>query len=339
MLKRLVALALVAASMGVAAPGRAAQNCDPNNQPSIQRTEDIAGFAGITGIYAEPEGAPTAVVAMFHGYGNDSRSWVCHVVEAAQHGAIAFALDYRGTTGPFRDTRGWFVSEGADDSIALTQHFLAAHPGIPAISFGISMGGNASGLAVARSDVFDYWFDVEGVANLIEEYILARTVALSGNATAVNATSDIETECGGALEEQPECYRDLTLVTHAEGFAASGLQGAVLVHGLDDGLVPHDQSRQMSTVLRALGIPVEFTTAVLRNDGEPSEEGGTTFTQNIADPLTGGTYPRPLAGHAWEGSDTHIVSATAFARLWTLLDAGTAPSNLELVVNGDWSPY
>jgi hypothetical protein len=49
----------------------------------------------------------------------------------------------------------------------------------------------------------------------------------------------------------------------------------------------------------------------------------------------GQTYPAPLAGHGWEGSNTQIVVATGFAKLWSLLEHGQVPANHQYFVDGD----
>src|SRR5687767_14240130 len=130
---------------------------------------------------------PTQLVVMFHGNHNDSCSWRNHLRRAAERGAVAVAMDY---TGQRREgdieNYGWFVREGAADSIAAAKYFLERYPSITQVfAFGVSMGGNASGMAVASPDavradgtpLFDYWVDVEGANNLIEEYLIIRAVA------------------------------------------------------------------------------------------------------------------------------------------------------------------
>ncbi|MGH2831048.1 MAG: alpha/beta hydrolase family protein [Actinomycetota bacterium] len=342
-------LAVVTVSMGAS---RAYPGCDPTDPPPVGATQSIRGFEDVSGQYVLPDTPrPQALVVMFHGYGNDSDSWVCHMLDAAAHGAVAFALDYRGTgwIGEPDANRGWFVKEGAEDSIALASAFLRRFPSIrTVVSFGISMGGNASGLAVSRmatrpggAPLFDYWIDVEGVVTLAEEYVLASAVGLV-NEFAQRAADDMNEECRRNYSDLAACLADLTVLAHAGDIAAGGLRGAVVVHGLDDGLVPADQSRQISTALRAAGVPVEQYTALRRNDWQNAataeDEGGTTLSQNVAAPLleaAGQPYSRPLAGHGWEGSDTHIVIKTAFNRLWRILDGGRAPRNAEFAVDGD----
>jgi pimeloyl-ACP methyl ester carboxylesterase len=289
------------------------------------------------GRYALPVSAtPTQLVVMFHGHGNDSCSWRKHLQDAAAHGAVAVAMDYTGQRQTPVENYGWFVREGAADSIAAARHFLAAYPSITTVfAFGISMGGNASGLAVASPDavradgspLFDYWIDVEGVNDLTQEYLVARSVA-PFNAGAALAVTEIEEENGGALEEVPDKYVEITNVARAQDMGE--LRGAVIVHGLDDGLVPTNQSPEMAAALIAAGVPTHMVTVLLRGEGES----GTTGTAIVAGPLLGAVgeeYQSPLAGHGWEGSETHLVIKTGFEQLWALMAGGSVATGEDVV--------
>jgi hypothetical protein len=204
------------------------------------------------------------------------------------------------------------------------------------------MGGNASGLAVASpaalrlddaTPLFDYWIDVEGVNNLIEEYQVIRTVA-PANTDAQLAQQEIEEENGGTLEEQPAAYEELDNVSRAPDM--SYLDGAVVVHGVDDGLVTTDQSPQMAAALNAVGVPTHLYTAVLCGEAEC----GANATAIAADPIfaqLGQPYPAAFAGHGWEGSDTHVVIATGFTQLWGLME-GNAVTPGATVVNYNAGP-
>jgi len=187
-------------------------------------------------------------------------------------------------------------------------------------AIGISMGGNASGLAMASqatrldgtTPLFDYWVDVEGVNNLTEEYAVIRALA-PGLADAALAQQEIEEENGGTLEEVPDRYAELTNVARAPEMSA--LQGAVVVNGVDDGLVTTDQSPQMAAALNAVGVPTHRYTVLLHGEGEP----GSTVS---CIPFSAAGLPCPtiFAGHGWEGSDTQLVIKTGFVQLWALMD-------------------
>src|SRR6266480_199955 len=139
-------------------------------------TDDGIGFTSSLGLasgrYALPATpAPTQLVVMFHGHGNDSCSWRRHLQDVAARGAVGVAMDYTGQRQTPVENYGWFVREGAADSIAAAKYFLATYPSITQVfAFGISMGGNVSGVAVASPDavradgspLFDDWIDGEG---------------------------------------------------------------------------------------------------------------------------------------------------------------------------------
>ena len=276
-----------------------------------------------TGRYALPAQDPTTLVVFGHGYGHDSTSWVNHMRDAAtKHGVASVTMDYRGT---YRDDegnlRGWFVKEGAEDMIAAAQLFRQECPSITqTVLFGISMGGNSTGLALAKasettnsdgSPLFDYWFNIEGAVNVLETYAGASVLA-PANSYAANAKADIEREMGNkTLTQDPGGYADLAVVSHTDEIAASGVKGVVMVHAVEDGLVPYNQSRELVPMLVGRGIPLEMYTA-----GRHEGESGTTISGYS------GNGSSPFAGHASEKSTRHIVMTTAFARLWELVDDG-----------------
>ena len=290
-----------------------------------------------TGQYTVPKTAADTLVIFAHGYSHKSDSWVEHMKgAAAEHGVIAVTMDYRGTyTDKEGNIRGWFVKEGAADMIAATHLFQDACSSIKeTIIFGVSMGGNSSGLAVARAaeeensqggPLFDYWFDIEGAVAVHETYAGASVLA-PANAFAANAKADIEAEMDGkTLEQDPAGYADLAVVSHIEEIAASGVKGIVMVHALEDGLVPYNQSREFVPMLVANGIQTEMFTVAGKGKGES----GTTITGYS------GNTSSPFAGHASEASDTHIVMVTAFDRLWQLLNDDVAISGKEVLVPGN----
>ena len=332
-MKKLVTLvlaALVAGTVPVLAapkevpPGRAKKNCTDRGDVAKDIVLPVDGDEA-TGRYALPSALPETLVVFAHGYGHDSESWIDHMRKAsADHGVLAVTMDYRGTYKEEAEdgsvtTRGWFVKEGAADMIAATQHFLGSCPSIEqTVLFGVSMGGNASGLALAGaaeetapdgSPLFDYWFDVEGAVNVVETYAGASVLA-PANQFAANAKADIEDEMDATFEEDPEGYMDLAVVSHMDEIKASGVKGVTVIHAIEDGLVPYNQAREMITGLLAEQIPVEGFTIGEKGDGES----GTTLT---------GYSPfkdSPFAGHASEKSETHLVMVTAFDRLWQLVD-------------------
>ena len=98
--------------------------------------------------------------------------------------------------------------------------------------------------------------------------------------------------------------------------------------GVGDGLVPHDQSREMQVRLRQVGIPVEFFSAVTHG---PNSEAGTTL-DGYASPVV--PHDSPFAGHGSETSNTQLVIKTGFDRLAGYFNDGATPTCRESVVDG-----
>lgn len=339
----LALLTIVAAAVpGLAAGKVAATAVRCTGQPSTVHplTVQVKGEKAV-GLYAVPRGKPRGLVLFAHGYGHTMHSWRRHLARtAARDGVIAVAMNYRGqhdsraTGAKLPTSRGWQVQEGAEDTIAAAKLFDARCPKLKTIVvYGVSMGGNTSGLAAATKatrttgkPLFDYWFNIEGATNVIETYLAARALAPTGNATAANAQADIEREMGGPLESRSDTYRHRAVVTRAADIKAAGIKGVVMVHGVGDGLVPYNQSREMAARLREVGVPVDlYTVGTKGEDSEP----GTTFDGYAGLP----GWESPFAGHASETSETHLVGRTGFALLSRLL-RGQPIQGQEYVING-----
>lgn len=114
---------------------------------------------------------------------------------------------------------------------------------------------------------------------------------------------------------------------------ASGIKGVVVVHGVDDGLVPYNQGREMATLLANSGIDTDMYTVGRKSPESESETTASGHVMSNVDP----NYRSPLAGHASEKSKTHIVMVTAFERLWSLVDDGQEPGGpyREFFVDGE----
>ena len=310
-----VVLALVGA-MSVALPARADVPC-----PHLQAGVHPYTIDGDTGFVGEPDhGQPTTLVVFFHGYGHDACDWAQnHLGDVARDDhVLTVAMDYP----------RWRVQEGADASVAAVHDLRAQHPSITTvIAYGVSMGGNASGLALADTKgVFQWWWDVEGATNVIETYNEARAVALSGNAFAKAAQADIEDEMGGPIEQHPDRYQHGDVLARTSDVVASGVQGVVMCHGVGDGLVPYDQSREMAAALRANDKLVDFTSFVTRTSGS---EPGTVLDGYLPVP-----HDSPFAGHADEDSHTQDVGNCGFERLHDFLVKGIAPVDRDVVRDG-----
>jgi acetyl esterase/lipase len=305
------------------------------NPSDVQELDLTVNGQPTWGLFAMPAKQPRGIVVFAHGYGHTAESWRKHIADtAARDRVVAVAMDYRGqidTPGtPLPTSRGWQVQEGAEDSIAAAQLFESACPTARTIvMYGVSMGGNTAGLAVASqakrrngAPLFDYWYDIEGAVNVTETYFEARGLAGSGNAFAKNAVADIEREMGGPFESRSDQYLAATVVNRADDIAATNPHlGVVTVHGVDDGLVGTNQTPEIYARLRALGIKVDSWTALTHG---PGSEPGTTLDGYATGSIPG--FESPFAGHASEASDTHIVGVAGFERLAALFNNGITPA-------------
>jgi hypothetical protein len=328
------AVAAVAVALGLLAvpSGAAAQLLCSGDATTPQRISIDVGGRPDPGYYVAPKGRPRGLVIFSHGHAASPVQWFGPMERVAQRdGVIGVAMYYPGEKifGPGGDTTyGWRVREGARAGIAAAHAFLDECRSLRTgtiVDYGVSMGGNTSGLIAAAGatrpggrPLFDYWFDIEGVTNVIETYFEATVVAQTGNATGVQAKAEIEQENGGTPVQQPAAYKDLAVVTHAGQIAAAGIKGVVLVHGLDDGTVPYDQSPEMETALALAGVPTDFYSVATK---APGTESGSTLDGLLPVP-----HDSPFAGHGGEGSSTQLVIQTGLGALDALLQRKLAPT-------------
>lgn len=352
-------VALLALPLG-GTPVAAASN-QPASRACTSKANDVRPLqlGKVTGIYSMPAKAPQSLVVMAHGYRNNSSSWKTHLLEARQHGAAAVAVDYRGL-GAKPNYVGWPAMAGSRDLVTAAQYMLQRCPSIKKVVLvGVSMGGNMSGLALAADAkrphsskaLFDYWVDVEGVTNWNETWAGASALA-AGSAYAAQAAKDIQAECGGKTPaENPSCYQARTVTARIADIAKSGVRGIAVVHGVEDGLVPSDQSREFVTAARANSIKTDIYNVVRRDPNDKGQSGQTTAISQ-GDPnadCTGGGNGSvngvgsgvcdPFAGHGWEGSSTQIVIKTGMNVVWGFLTATpTNPGNRECLVDAVSQP-
>jgi hypothetical protein len=318
--------------------------------PKGQTTTGLHDHVGSadTGIYALPSSRPKGIVVFAHGHNNTPEgAWETHLRQTAQQdGVIAVAMDYYDPTPPSPlpsgvgpEDYGWRVSEGADFSITAARAFYAACHPRTIVMYGVSMGGETAGLAAAEKakraggrPLFDYLFDIEGVANVLETY-------LEAEATSNYAQGEIEEETGGTPQQAPAAYEQRDLVTRASDIAAAGLRGVIVVQAADDGLVPYDQNRELVSQLAADGVPVDYFTVGMRGKVDTANPNPLNLTNNggcsdandcqtTADGYVTGYIPgftSPFAGHGWEGSNTQPVIMTGFDRLSALFNHGQHP--------------
>jgi hypothetical protein len=340
-----VAVLLVSAVSSLIALGGSAQAEPPacaGEPTSIQTLNITVGGVPTYGYYSLPSTTPKGIVVLGHGYPTTAQSMVPLMPGIAQRdGVIVVAMDYHGTVdleGPTGTTsRGWKVSEGAADSIAATRLFNSTCQSLNPTrfvnaAFGVSMGGNMSGLAVSEhatrtdgSPLFDYWFDVAGVTNVPEIYTDATAISLlplGGIQTiGANAKADIEAEMGSPILNLTT-YLNRSPALRASQMKSSGLKGVVVSHGVLDGEVTSDQSDQMVAALALTGVPTDYYTSVFK---APETPPGLTLDGDILGLIPG--YVSPFAGHV-----NAIVIGTALARLDALYQAGTAPSGLKVTL-------
>ena len=339
-----VAVSTVSAVATTSSPARKPHIVCTGNPTAVHPLAIPVAGTDTFGFYAVPSRTARGIVVFDHGYGHTAYSWIQHIQQVARRdGVIAIAMDYHGqhdfpaAKGQSLPTsRGWRVAEGAQDSIAAAQLFdRSCKTGGVNTVYGVSMGGNTSGLVVAAQPkrangkpLFDYWIAVEPAVNVTETWHEATAVAQSGNTFARNAVADINEEMGGTPTDVPAAYQSHTVMARIQDIAGAGLKGVAVVQGVDDGLVPYNQSRELVAGLRASRIAVDDVTAGTRGAGEP----GTTLSSNALAPAG---QTSPFAGHGSETSNTQLVIVTGFALLDKLYLHRQAPSCEESVRDGD----
>jgi hypothetical protein len=306
------------------------------------------GTQTATGLYSLPAAAPRGIVVVGHGFPGTAASFAAQVQQIATNdNVIALAMDYRGTD--LSTGLGWRAIEGAQDSIAATKLFDAACPGGAGFVntvFGISMGGNMSGLAVSQkalrsngSPLYNYWFDVSGVADVAETWADAQAISLvplgSVQATGNNALTALSAEYGGTPLTVPGTYLANSPVTRAGLMRSSGIQGVEIFHGVDDGEVTADQGLQMAATLAAAGVPTDVYTSVFNTPGGSNglTLDGDTLGAALAAVNTAAlmgllpAYVSPFSGHV-----SAVVLSTALLRLTDIYVNHLVPTGLSVTL-------
>jgi hypothetical protein len=336
LLRRSLAVALL---LGLLSPV-VARAASPKASVCTDSTDEVHGidtgrFGDAGGQYALPPTTPDGLVVIFHGYGHTAGDWATYNLDdiATANNVVALAMDYPGALDAdgVKTDQTWQVKEGAEVSNRAAEWFKAKCAPEHVIAYGVSMGGNASGLALASSQgLYDYWFDIEGADNVVETYHEARALdRASGNAFATAAQHGIEVEMGHGVgdgspttfEQNPQAYLDHSNVYRVDDILASGIKGVVIVHAVDDGLVPYNQQREMQAAI-AGRVPVQFWTvgSAGRVNGQNAEEGrnragDTTIDSYATSNIPGFPPTAPLAGHSNENNEDARVSWLGFDRL------------------------
>lgn len=189
---------------------------------------------------------------------------------ARHNGMVVVAMDYRGPLG------GWNVGSGHADLIAATTDLQRRFHIKRTIAWGLSMGGEVTGMAVAaRPDLFDHWISSAGVLDLRTQW------------AQQTFRSQIETETHGTPVTAGPAYDRRSPTRLAS--AMRGISRAYLLHGAGDAAVPASESHQMHDELRRAGVPVSSYT-ITTGDGDPTLWWPMNATEST---------PVWLAGHDW----------------------------------------
>jgi acetyl esterase/lipase len=239
-LGRLVCAAVLAA-VTVTGPAPSYADVPPVQDYSLVVDGEVA-----TGRAVLPTGSPTVLVVFCHGFGGTGGYYDGYLADAAARGYAAVSMDFRGAQGAWKVRTGW------RDTIAATQDLKARYPSIvTTIIWGISMGGEVSGLSVAYAPpgTYQYWVEDAGVENLVEEW-----------ATVPGFQPAIQAEAGGTPADVPLAYADRSPIAQVQGIAAQGLRRAFLSHAAGDTVVTPTQEQEMTASLVAAGVPVSTYT-------------------------------------------------------------------------------
>jgi hypothetical protein len=354
-LRAALALALVVPGLGLIA----AQAATPKVRSGsvVLRTTDDAGTCAavptaaksagkacptFTLFYATPA-KPKALVVVFHGHGHNGDQYAEQLrTLATTQGVLAVAMETTQLKTGLPAYRGPFDSvdeEARDAASAIAWARKTYGTGNRTYLLGTSMGG--SGLAyfvdaatrAAAGDADATWVqrvhplplagmvDAEGISQLAETW---------AEATAADPTSaaEIEAETGGTPVTAHDAYRarSLALLTPQQ-YQATGLPVVAVVHDVDDGLVPFNQTWEARAAFLAAGISLRSYDIVFKDS---CTQGDQTTATSYA-PVPGAEGQLCLAGHANENNSSTPVMRTALAALGDLLHGATAGQ--ETVVN------
>ncbi|HVM44833.1 MAG TPA: alpha/beta hydrolase [Candidatus Thermoplasmatota archaeon] len=272
------------------------------------------------GLLGVPVGEPRGLVVILRGYNHSAESHRGHLQHLAEQGWVGVAMDYTGERDSFPLMAGALDTRDAILDVRATLGLEDK----PAHLYSVSMGTAVAALLVPMlPDTFTYWVNNEGLSMLHETWAGAAALSFTRNPTAVRALAAIEEECGGSPAHAPDCYRARSAALRADEL--SGIAGVVLTHGLNDGLVPHNQGREMVSALRAAGIPSDFYTVVRSSPGGE----GTTITGHA------GLGGMGLAGHGTESNDAHTLTKLSFELLDQVLEGRLVPSDAERVFDDE----
>lgn len=366
-LRRLTLSLAVAASLLGALPALAAPSGNANSGVTtgvvrLRTTDDAGTCAGspravhgpkgqpcpmFNMYYAAPQTRPRGLVVVFHGHGHNGEQYMPQLAQIArQDNLVAVAPRTPELASSAPNYRGPFqgVDDEARDAAAAIAWARSTYgTGTRTYLLGVSMGG--SGLAYfldaatrdATADTDARWVqsfhplplaglvDAEGIANLGETWLEA------SGFDKVSA-AEIEAEAGGTPATAPAAYqaRSLGLLPTSE-WQATGLHAVAVVHDVDDGLVPYNQTFEARAAVAAAGIPLRTYDVVFKDYCSQGDQ--TTGTGTLTGVVPG--FPSSdtestlcLAGHANENDpQTPIMEAAMTA----LHDLATGTSSATVV--------
>lgn len=286
---------------------------------------------------------PKALVVVFHGHGHNGDQYADQLASVAKkYGVLAVAVRTTQLKTGLPSYRGPFDSvdeEARDAASAIGWARQRFRTGNHTYLFGTSMGGSAlayfldAATRAAAGDADATWVqrvhplplaglvDAEGIGSLSETWL---------EATAADPTSaaEIEKETGGTPTSAPDAYRarSLALLTPVQ-LQATGLPVVAVVHDLDDGLVPYNQTGESRAAFAAAGMAVRTYDVIFKDS---CTQGNQTTLTSYA-PVPGAEGQLCLAGHANENDSTTPLMRTAFAALGELL--GGARESSAIVEN------
>ena len=292
--------------------------------------------------YAAPA-RPRGLVVVFHGHGHNGSQYVAQLRDtAARYGVVAVAMDTAQLAASKPSYRGPFDSvdeEARDAASAIAWSRARFRTGNRTYLFATSMGGSGlayfldAGTRDASGDADATWVqrvrpfplagivDAEGISQLSETWL---------EATGFDAVSaaEIEQETGGTPVSAPDAYRarSLALLTPTQ-LQATGAPVVAVVHDLDDGLVPYNQTWEARAAFLAGGLSVRSYDVVFKDSCTQGHQ--TTLTSNI--PVPGGEEQLCLAGHANENDSSTPLMRASFAALGEIINGAT--ESTEIVVN------
>lgn len=126
-----------------------------------------AASGAVIAYHMQPATTPgRAILLISHGLAEHSRRYEAFATAMAAEGFHVYAWDHRGhgeTTAPDAPIGRFALKDGVrliiDDLMAVREHALSKHPGIPVILFGHSMGG-----LIALNAAVDHPRDFNGIA-------------------------------------------------------------------------------------------------------------------------------------------------------------------------------